>query len=99
MSSHQMRVAHLVQRLLELGNPALEHLFKEGGRANMAAQEREPLTGDRNLRWQWEERLIAALRDHEEGLASAEGPYVPLHDVECSRELLRRAHRSGQCSQ
>ena len=40
-----MRVAHLVQqhqRLLELGKPALEHLFKEGGRANRAAQEREP---------------------------------------------------------
>ena len=40
-----MRVAHLVQqhqRLLELGKPAMEHLFKEGGRANRAAQEREP---------------------------------------------------------
>ena len=52
-----MRVAHLVQqpqRLLELGKPALEHLFKEEGRANRAAQKREPLTGDRDLRWQWE---------------------------------------------
>ena len=34
-----------------------------------AAQEREPLTGDRSLRRQ---RLIAALRDKEEGLASVE---------------------------
>ena len=59
-----MRVAHLVQqhqRLLELGNPALEHLFTEGGRANRAAKEREPLTGDRDLRWQWGERRNAAL--------------------------------------
>ena len=70
-----MRVAHLVQqpqRLLELGKPALEHLFKEEGRANRAAQKREPLTGDRDLRWQWGERLIAALRDKQEGLASVE---------------------------
>ena len=62
--SLQMRVAHLVQqhqRLLELGNPALEHLFTEGGRANRAAKEREPLTGDRGLRWQWGERRNAAL--------------------------------------
>ena len=62
--SLQMRVAHLVQqnqRLLELGNPALEHLFTEGGRANRAAKEREPLTGDRDLRWQWGERRNAAL--------------------------------------
>ena len=62
--SLQMRVAHLVQqhqRLLELGNPALEHLFTEGGRANRAAKEREPLTGDRDLRWQWGETRNAAL--------------------------------------
>ena len=62
--SLQMRVAHLVQkhqRLLELGNPALEHLFTEGGRANREAKEREPLTGDRDLRWQWGERRNAAL--------------------------------------
>ena len=60
--SLQMRVAHLVQqpqRLLELGKPALEHLFTEGGRANRAAKEREPLTGD--LRWQCGERRNAAL--------------------------------------
>ena len=62
--SLQMRVARLAQqhqRLLELGNPALEHLFTEGGRANRAAKAREPLTGDRDLRWQWGERRNAAL--------------------------------------
>ena len=47
--SLQMRVAHLVQQhqsILELGNPALEHLFTEGGRANRAAKEREPSLHD-----------------------------------------------------
>ena len=58
--SLQMRVAHLVQqhqRLLELGNLAPLHRR----RANRAAREREPLTGDRDLRWQWGERRNAAL--------------------------------------
>ena len=62
--SHQMRVAHLVQQhqtLLELGNLALEPLFTEGGSANRAAKEREPLTGDRDLRRQWGVRRNAAL--------------------------------------
>ena len=68
-----MRIDNLVQhqRLLELGNPALEHLFTEGGRANRAAKERGPLTGDRDLRWQRGERRNAALAE-EEGLASVE---------------------------
>ena len=62
--SLQMRVAHLVQQhqtLLELGKLDLEPLFTEGGRANSAAKEREPLTGDRDLRWQWGVRRNAAL--------------------------------------
>ena len=60
-----MRVAHLVQqhqRLLELGNPALEPLFTEGGRANRAAKERELLTGDRDLRWQIRNAALARQR-------------------------------------
>ena len=59
--SHQMRVVQQHQTLLELGNPALEPLFTEGGSANRAAKEREPLTGDRDLRWQWGVRRNAAL--------------------------------------
>ena len=74
--SLQMRVAHLVQqhqRLLELGNPALEHLFTEGGRANRADKEREPLTGDRDLRWQWGERRNAALAGQRGGTCLRRG--------------------------
>ena len=101
--SLQMRVAHLVQqhqRLLELGNPALEHLFTEGGRANRAAKEGEPLTGDRDLRWQWGERRNAALAGQRGGTCLRRGGgqqrnrgAVPLHDVECNREVPRRAHQ------
>ena len=53
------------KRLLELGNPALEHLFTEGERANRAAKEREPLTGDRDLRWSGERDATQPLRDKE----------------------------------
>ena len=73
--SLQIRVAHFVQqhqRLLEFGNPALEYLFTEGGRANRAAKEREPLTGDRDLRWQWGERRNTTLAGQRGGLASVE---------------------------
>ena len=99
-----MRVAHLVQqhqRLLELGNPALEHLFTEGGRANRAAKERENPSRVTGTSGGSEERdATQPLRDKEEGLASVEVEAnrgaVPLHewhDVECSREVPRRAHQ------
>ena len=67
-----MRVAHLVQqhqRLLELGNPALEHLFTEGGR-QPRRENPSRVTGTSD--GSGERDATQPLRDKEEGLASVE---------------------------
>ena len=96
-----MRVAHLVQqpqRLLELGKPTSSK--KEGGPIGQPRRENPSrVTGtsggsgerDSSQPCGTNRRDLPPLR-----WKPTEGPYVPLHDVECSRELLRKAR---QCSQ
>ena len=113
--SLQMRVAHLVQqhqRLLELGNPALEPLFTEGGPIGQLSRENPSrVTGTSG--GSGERDATQPLRDKEEGPVEAEanrgteGPFLStMWSAAAERSPggpTRKPNywfvRSGQCTQ